>query len=76
MSRIGFMCQEFPRDNYSIEEIKQASQMEYLNLEGIFTHFCVSDEADDGREFTNANGTACNYTRKSEAFGLSLDFTF
>jgi long-subunit fatty acid transport protein len=30
----------------------------------------------DGREFTNANGTACNYTRKSEAFGLSLDFTF
>ena len=30
----------------------------------------------DEREFTNANGTACNYTRKSEAFGLSLDFTF
>lgn len=62
MSRIGFMCQEFPRDNYSIEEIKQASQMEFLNLEGIFTHFCVSDEADDGREFTNKQFSNFNTT--------------
>lgn len=53
MSRIGFMCQEFPRDDYSIEEIKQVSGLEYLTLEGMFTHFCVSDEEDAGREFTN-----------------------
>ncbi len=52
MSRIGFMCQQFPRDNYSISEIKQACSLENLQLEGIFTHFCVSDEDEQGREFT------------------------
>lgn len=52
MSRIGFMCQQFPRDDYSIEEIKQACSLKNLQLEGIFTHFCVSDEDEQGREFT------------------------
>ena len=52
MSRIGFMCQEFPRDNYSIEEIKETCKLEKLELEGIFTHFCVSDEDKEGKEFT------------------------
>lgn len=53
MSRIGFMCQEFPRDDYSVMEIKQACELEHLQLEGLFTHFCVSDEDEEGREFTN-----------------------
>lgn len=53
MSRIGFMCQSFPRDDYSFEEIKQVCNLEHLQLEGIFTHFCVSDEDKEGREFTN-----------------------
>ncbi|MBQ1506832.1 MAG: alanine racemase [Ruminococcus sp.] len=53
MSRIGFMCQQFPRDYYSIEEIKQACALPRLLLEGLFTHFCVSDEGSEGREFTN-----------------------
>ena len=52
MSRIGFMCQSFPRDEYSIEEIKTACGLPCLELEGLFTHFCVSDESDEGREFT------------------------
>ena len=52
MSRIGFMCQEFPRDDYSIEEIKQACALPNLDVEGIFTHFCVSDCKESGREFT------------------------
>lgn len=52
MSRIGFMCQEFPRDDYSIEEIKTTCQLDNLLLEGIFTHFCVSDEDKEGKEFT------------------------
>ena len=52
MSRIGFMCQEFPRDDYSIEEIKTACSLKGLIPEGIFTHFCVSDCAEEGREFT------------------------
>lgn len=53
MSRIGFMCQEFPRDDYSIKEICEACKLPNLKLEGLFTHFCVSDEAQEGREFTN-----------------------
>ncbi len=53
MSRIGFMCQEFPRDDISIKEINEACNLPNLELEGLFTHFCVSDEADEGREFTH-----------------------
>ena len=30
----------------------------------------------DDHKFTNANGTACNYTRKNDVVGLSLDFKF
>lgn len=53
MSRIGFMCQEFSRDEYSIEEICEACCLPNLEVEGLFTHFCVSDEDAEGREFTN-----------------------
>ena len=53
MSRIGFMCQEFPRYEYSIEEICEACCLPNLEVEGLFTHFCVSDEDAEGREFTN-----------------------
>ena len=53
MSRIGFMCQEFPRDEYSIEEICEVCCLPNLEVEGLFTHFCVSDEDAEGREFTN-----------------------
>lgn len=53
MSRIGFMCHEFPRDEYSIEEICEACCLPNLEVEGLFTHFCVSDEDAEGREFTN-----------------------
>ena len=52
MNRLGFMCQEFPRDYYSIEEIKTACSLDGLVPNGIFTHFCVSDSAEEGREFT------------------------
>ena len=52
MSRIGFMCQQFPRDEYSIKEICEACSLPRLETEGLFTHFCVSDESGEGREFT------------------------
>lgn len=52
MSRIGFMCQEFPRDNYSIEEIKKVCSHKELIPEGIFTHFAVADDGEDGEAFT------------------------
>lgn len=61
MSRIGFMCQEFPRDDYSIEEIKEACQLPGIRPRGIFTHFCVSDEGVDGETFTNQQFECCNF---------------
>ena len=52
MSRIGFICQEFPRDDNSIEEIKSACQLSHLIPEGVFTHFAVADDGADGEAFT------------------------
>ncbi len=65
MSRIGFMCQQFPRDEYSIKEICEACRLPKLHLEGLFTHFCVSDEADEGREFTKKQYDNFMYVKKS-----------
>ena len=62
MSRLGFMCQQFPRDNYSIEEIKTACTLPDLVTEGIFTHFAVADECDDGKEFTRQQYNAFTHT--------------
>lgn len=65
MSRIGFMCQEFPRDEYSIEEICEACCLPNLEAEGMFTHFCVSDEAFEGEEFTRKQYSNFIYVRDS-----------
>ena len=52
MSRIGFMYQNIERDSDSVEEIKRVCQLPNLISEGIFTHFAVSDEGEEGREAT------------------------
>ena len=74
MSRIGFMCQEFPRDDYSIKEIVSACTLPSLIHEGLFTHFCVSDESEEGKDFTTKqyNGFiyVCNELEKS---GVKFD---
>lgn len=62
MSRLGFMCQQFPRDDYSIKEIKEACELENLIPEGIFTHFAVADECREGKEFTLNQYNAFEYT--------------
>lgn len=52
MSRIGFMYQNTERDENSISEIERVCRLPGLEKEGIFTHFAVSDEADEGRSTT------------------------
>ncbi len=52
MSRIGYMCQSFPRDNSSIDEIVETCSLKGLEAEGIMAHFSVADEGDEGREYT------------------------
>ena len=67
MSRIGFMCQEFPRDNNSIEEIKSVCRMKGLIPEGIFTHFAVADDGEDGEDFTRRQFE--NFTHTVDTLG-------
>lgn len=62
MSRIGFICQEFPRDNNSIEEIKEACILPHLSAEGIFTHFAVADDGADGKAFTDQQYACFSHT--------------
>ncbi len=73
MSRIGFMCQEFPRDEYSIKEITEACGLTNLQPEGLFTHFCVSDESDEGRTFTLKQYANFTHVRESlKAAGVNI----
>lgn len=51
MSRIGIMCQDIERDNAAAQALEIFS-LDNLVPEGIFTHFAVSDEREDGREYT------------------------
>lgn len=53
MGRLGFQCDETHFDQ-SLEEILEAVRLPNLDWEGVFMHFCVSDEPDSirCREFT------------------------
>ena len=48
MSRIGFMYQQIGRDDASLEEIRRVCALPGLEAEGVFTHFALSDEGEDG----------------------------
>lgn len=52
MSRIGLVCQCIERDSKTIDIAEQICKLPNLYTQGVFTHFAVSDEADDGKEFT------------------------
>ena len=76
MSRIGFMCQEFPRDNCSIKEIKEACELPNLVAEGAFTHFAVADECEDGRQYTRKQYEAFTHTiDELKKNGVSFEIT-
>ena len=67
------MCQEFPRDDYSVKEICEACALTNLQPEGMFTHFCVSDETDEGRAFTQKQYENFNHVRRAlEESGLNI----
>lgn len=47
MSRLGIICQ---RQEYQIEDVKSIYRMRHLQVEGIFSHFSVSDDLDTEQE--------------------------
>lgn len=52
MSRLGFQCDEANFDR-SLEAVARVCQLPGLEVEGIFTHFAVSDEAEQScRDYT------------------------
>lgn len=51
MSRVGFFYHDTHRDLSVVEEIAEVATLPNLDVQGIFTHFAVSDEQ-DGNEFT------------------------
>ncbi|GHU82070.1 alanine racemase 1 [Clostridia bacterium] len=65
MSRIGLMYQDFDRDEASINEAKKICSLKNIIPEGVFTHFAVSDEADEGKDFTK-----CQFERFVHAVNL------
>ena len=62
MSRIGFMCQKFPEDNSSLDEIERVCRLKELKVRGIMAHFAVSDEGEAGRDYTEGQLKAFSHT--------------
>lgn len=52
MCRIGFLYQELGRDSGAIDEMERVCRLPGIDPEGIFTHFSVSDEGENGERFT------------------------
>lgn len=52
MSRIGVMCQNENNMQECVSEAYEICNMQNLNTQGAYTHFAVSDEDEEGREFT------------------------
>lgn len=52
MSRVGFYFQQEQRDQNAMDEIAKACTLPGIHADGIFTHFAVSDEGAEGKEFT------------------------
>lgn len=73
MSRIGIMCQNIQRDN-APEQVLEIFEMNNLLVEGIFTHFAVSDEKEEGREYTEQQIKCFNYVISSlKEMGVDTD---
>ena len=52
MGRIGFCCKHGEKDSAELDMAAKACCFKNLIPYGIFTHFAVSDEGNDGRKYT------------------------
>lgn len=72
MGRIGFDC--IHADEQIISTVADVCNMENLDAEGIFTHFAVADEGEDGAEFTRKQYERFNYTIEAlKARGIEFE---
>ncbi len=72
MSRIGILCSENDLDT-AIAEADKIMSLTGINVCGAFTHFAVSDEKDEGRDYTmrqlNLFRTMCDFLKKKSKAG-------
>lgn len=74
MGRLGFQCDEMHFDE-SLHDILRVLQLPGLDIEGVFTHFCVSDEeAQEQVDFTKLQYE--RFMRMIEEVETRGDFTF
>lgn len=62
MGRIGFQCLSGGEETDCVEEALRVCRLPGLNPEGVFTHFALADEGEDGEAFTRVQ-----YERFSQA---------
>ena len=74
MSRIGFFYQKPERDYPSIDEIYSACTLPNLENEGVFTHFSVADEGENGDEYTRKQfALFCDAIVRLEEMSIKFD---
>lgn len=74
MGRLGFQCDESHFDA-SLRDIRETLKLEHLDVEGVFTHFAVSDEdAPDCVEFTKKQHE--RFLKMIDAVECEGDFRF
>ena len=52
MGRIGFCCKHGESDKKALEDAAQACSLKNIIPYGVFTHFAVADEAEEGKDYT------------------------
>ncbi len=73
MSRIGFLAQNNSEIETSLNSISKISKYKEIQIEGIFTHFSVSDDPINGVEYTNKQFNNFNYVIKNlENCGIKI----
>lgn len=65
MGRIGFSCRNVGQAADSLDEAERACRLPGIDAEGVFTHFAVADEGEDGETFTR--GQFAGFTNAVDA---------
>ena len=72
----GFADSDMVDTNFNISSYGLCVGGAYKFSEKLKINFGYMHSFYDDHKFTNANGTACDYTRKNDVVGVSLDFKF
>ena len=75
-TQYGFADSDMTDTSFNISSYGLCVGGAYKFSEKLKLNFGYMHSFYDDHKFTNKNGTACNYTRKNDVVGVSLDFKF